>query len=284
MHKVTSVFTYISIFSALALQADPAQYAQFTSNVQSAEMLEFLSTVTLRGDEKVVDFGCRSGKFTLWCAPQLPNGKVLAVDHDPAMLAYLQTQLKEQNLGNIICTHYSQTCLGFYKNQFDIIGSFAYLHWIGDYESTFKLMHQMLKPGGKLLLRIGVSDEVGRKIPFQCHVETIAQRECWKHYFTNLKSPWYQPLDIATAKNLLESAGFNLIRIAYMYRTATFATTQDLAQWILTWDPHAAYLPANQALSYATQIAERFDVTCLHDAQGNIILERPALEIEAQKA
>lgn len=284
MNKTISLLAGISILSTLALQADPAQYAQFTSTVQAIETTEFLNKITLRGDEKVIDFGCRTGKFALWCASQLPKGKVLAVDHDPAMLAYLQTQLKKNNLHNTICIPFSTCSLGLYKNQFDLIGSFAYLHWVGNYESTFALMNQVLKPGGKLIMRIGVSDQVGRKVPFQCHVDTIANRDCWKKYFTALPNPWYHPLDMQTAQDLLTAAGFNLINISYAYRTTTFATTQDLAQWILTWDPHAAYLSNDLALSYASQIAERYDAVCPHDAQGNIILERPALEIEAQKA
>jgi len=284
MYKAAYLLAALSVTTSLYPATDPAHYDQNTAPVQFVETMEALKAVTLRGDEKVLDFGCRSGKATLWFAQQLPNGKVLALDYDQAMLGYTQAQLKAHNLKNCICLQYSPSALAFYKNTFDYITSFAYLHWIGNYESTFPALYMALKAGGKIIMRVGVSDKIGRKIPFQCHVDAVASRNRWKNYFIKLLKPWYHPLDIETAQKILDATGFTTTRITYVQHMATFATTEELANWILTWSPHAHELPAGLALQFATEVAERYDASCPHDYRGYILLERPALEIEAQKS
>lgn len=268
MKRSTFLFALLNITRACAA---PADYDQLTSAIQ------------LQGNEKVLDYGCRSGKVTFWFAYQLPQGKVLAVDHDQALLSFTQQEAKKQNLRNVVCLNNNPQTLSLYKNTFDYISSTAYLHWVGNYESHLNLMHQLLKPNGKIVLRIGVSDEVGRTVPFHTHINQIASRARWQPYFSQMPGQWYFPLDFESAQNLLEQAGFAINSIAYISNTATFASTDDLTNWILTWIPHAKYLSTDLAYSFASQIAERFDSVCMHDEQGNIVLELPCIEIIAQK-
>lgn len=283
MKKIISALMCLGISNFLHANIDPLAYDENTSQIQFAQSMDLLSTITLQGNEKILNFGCRSGKQTIWLAQQLPKGKVLAIDHDAAMLSFTQKQVQTNKLSNVLCLQYPPTNLNFYQNQFDYVCSFAYLHWIGNYQSNFELMYRSLKPNGTALMQIGISDDVGRTVPFQCHIDAIASRARWKEYFTNLSSSWYYPLDLETAEALLQEIGFTSVSGTYVKQIATFATTEDLAHWILTWSPHAAQLPHDLALYFATEVAERYDATCTHNEQGAIILERPALEIRAEK-
>ncbi len=271
------------ILTSISTHCSPADYNQYTTAVQYNETLSLVSQLQLSGTERILDYGCRSGKISLWLSQQLPHGKVLAADHDQDMLLFAQKQIKDQGIQNTLFIPLNETSLSIYKNTFDYITSTAYLHWVGEYERHFSLMHELLKHGGKIVLRIGVSDKVGRNVPFQRHVDAIAARPRWANYFGTMPQPWYHPLDLASAQNILETAGFTLISISYVQRTTTFATTDELAHWILTWVPHAKYIPQDLTFSFACQVAERFDTVAPHDSFGNIILERPALEIIAQK-
>lgn len=280
--SIRTLFLIVSITSMAALSS-PAEYHQFTQSVQYAEATSFFASLALQGNEKVLHFGCRSGNISLWLAQQLPEGKVLAVDYDQSMLSFLKEASTAQNLKNIVCLKYDSLPFLLFEDAFDYIISSSYLHWIGNYESTFALMYESLKPGGELFLRIGVSDEVGRTVPFHSHIEAVANCGRWQAHFQELGGQWYFPLDLAIAQEMLSNAGFSVTSISLAQNNALFASTDELTDWILTWIPHAKYLSPELGYSFASQIAERYDAVCAHDEQGNIILERSALEIVAQK-
>ena len=57
------------------------------SGPQAAWAERVLDRLALRGDETVLDAGCGSGRVTRMLLERLPNGRVVAVDCAPSMVA-----------------------------------------------------------------------------------------------------------------------------------------------------------------------------------------------------
>lgn len=73
-----AVFLFSLCFSTklLADSWNGADYAQ-NSSVQVAHAERFLSNLSLRGDEKILDIGCGDGKITALLSKQVPQGFVI---------------------------------------------------------------------------------------------------------------------------------------------------------------------------------------------------------------
>src|SRR5712691_4444367 len=135
-----------------------------------------LERLELSGDEVVLDAGCGSGRVTAQLLERLPRGHVIAADSSPAMLdearstlsacadrvTFLQTDLLD------IDTNLQQLV--------DVVFSTAAFHWIADHPRLFKALHNVLKPGGRLIAQCGgghnlqgfmhATDEVVVRAPF----------------------------------------------------------------------------------------------------------------------
>lgn len=62
---------------------------------------DVVASLGLKGSETLVDLGAGSGYFTFRFAGALPQGKVVAVDIDPAMLEHMRRRSEASGIGNI---------------------------------------------------------------------------------------------------------------------------------------------------------------------------------------
>ncbi|MFK7863618.1 MAG: class I SAM-dependent methyltransferase [Pseudohongiellaceae bacterium] len=62
---------------------------------------EVVENMNLAGDDVVADIGAGSGYFSFRIAKKVPEGKVLAVDIQPEMLAFIEEQKEEDGVSNI---------------------------------------------------------------------------------------------------------------------------------------------------------------------------------------
>jgi FkbM family methyltransferase len=59
----------------------------------------------LRPTDTVVDIGGNIGLFALWAAPQVPQGRVLSIEPNPAAFACLQLNIERNALANVTSVH-----------------------------------------------------------------------------------------------------------------------------------------------------------------------------------
>src|SRR5215813_7304964 len=96
-----------------------------------------LDWLELRGDERVLDAGCGSGRVTEQLLERLPAGRVVALDASQAMVEQARQRLAR--FGDRVEFVVSDLAAGIpIQGQVDAILSTATLHWIADHDAVFR--------------------------------------------------------------------------------------------------------------------------------------------------
>jgi len=122
------------------------------SDPQLAMARDVIDRLDLRGDERVLDAGCGTGRVTAVLAERVPNGTVIAVDGSAKMV--------EQTRKRGITAFTADLAELTLDAPVDAILSTATFHWIKDHERLFARMYDALRPGGKLSAQCGGAGNV----------------------------------------------------------------------------------------------------------------------------
>ena len=120
------------------------------SDPQLAMAQDVMDRLDLRGDERVLDAGCGTGRVTEELLARVPNGTLIAVDGSQAMV----DQTRER-LGDRVEAFAVDLVELEVTKRFDAILSTATFHWIADHERLFARLAAALRPGGKLVAQCG---------------------------------------------------------------------------------------------------------------------------------
>jgi trans-aconitate 2-methyltransferase len=159
---------------------------------------EVLDRLELRGDERVLDAGCGTGRVTAALLERLPRGEVVAVDGSPAMVAEARERLGPR--ADVRVADLTELEL---EAPVDAILSTATFHWIADHDRLFERMHAVLKPGGRLVAQCGGEGNVAT---VQAAIDRVAEPA-----LTGWGGPWNFASPAATAARL-ERLGFTEVR------------------------------------------------------------------------
>jgi trans-aconitate 2-methyltransferase len=113
-----------------------------------------LDRLPLRGDERVLDAGCGSGRVTEQLAERLARGRVVALDGSASMVEAARERLAR--FGDRI--EYVVADLGAplpLTEPVDSILSTATFHWVPDHDALFANLAAVLRPGGRLVAQCG---------------------------------------------------------------------------------------------------------------------------------
>jgi ubiquinone/menaquinone biosynthesis C-methylase UbiE len=116
---------------------------------------EVLLAGLVKEGQTALDLGCGPGYFTLGMAKLVgPNGKVIAVDFQPEMLARVRASATRAGLLERIVLHQSTfDSIGLAETgKIDFAMSFWMLHEVGDQAAFLKQVVEMMRPGGKYLV------------------------------------------------------------------------------------------------------------------------------------
>jgi trans-aconitate 2-methyltransferase len=111
---------------------------------------DVLDRLELRGDERVLDAGCGTGRVTAALLERLPRGHVVAVDGSPAMVGEAKARL-----GPGVEAFVADLTELELETPVDAILSTATFHWIADHERLFARLYAALTPGGRLVAQCG---------------------------------------------------------------------------------------------------------------------------------
>src|SRR5262245_20541600 len=131
---------------------DARGYAEI-SGLQRAMTSEVLSRLELRGDERILDLGCRNGRVTAEIAGRVGRGSVLGLDASSEMIAYAFKQYPRNAHANLDFRVGDARELPFH-GEFDLVVSFNALHWVPEQERALRSISASLKPGGMARLRL----------------------------------------------------------------------------------------------------------------------------------
>jgi trans-aconitate 2-methyltransferase len=118
-----------------------------------------LDWLPLRGDERVLDAGCGSGRVTEQLLGRLPEGRVVALDASAAMIDQARERLA--GFGDRVEYLVADLAQGIpIDGSVDAILSTATLHWILDHDAVFGGFAGVLRPGGWLAAQAGAPGNV----------------------------------------------------------------------------------------------------------------------------
>jgi trans-aconitate 2-methyltransferase len=106
----------------------------------------------LRGDERVLDAGCGTGKVTAMLRARLPRGEVVAIDGSASMVALARERLGEDRVEYLVAD--LQRGLPV-EPPVDAVLSTATFHWIPDHEALFANLAAVMQPGAQLVAQCG---------------------------------------------------------------------------------------------------------------------------------
>jgi trans-aconitate 2-methyltransferase len=158
---------------------------------------EVLDRLELRGDERVLDAGCGTGRVTAALVERLPRGHVIAVDGSPSMV-----EQARERLGPGVEVFVADLLELQLDEPVDAILSTATFHWIGDHDRLFEGLFAALRPGGRIVAQCGGAGNVAT---VQAAIDTVAEPalEGWP-------GPWnFQSPEQTAAR--LERIGFTEI-------------------------------------------------------------------------
>jgi trans-aconitate 2-methyltransferase len=113
-----------------------------------------LARLPLRGDERVLDAGCGTGRDTEGLLDLLPEGRVVAVDGSVRMLDQLRQRLAGR-LDRVEVVHADLTKPLPFDGEVDAVFSVAAFHWIEDHAALFAALAARMRTGARLVTECG---------------------------------------------------------------------------------------------------------------------------------
>ena len=165
---------------------------------QEAMGRDVLDRLDLRGDERVLDAGCGTGRVTAALLERLPRGEVVAVDGSPAMIEAARERLGDA--AELLVADLLELEL----DPVDAILSTATFHWIADHDRLFARLRELLRPGGRLVAQCGAAGNVAE---LEAAARRVGEREPYAAALGGWPGPWNFPSTTETAERL-RAAGF----------------------------------------------------------------------------
>jgi trans-aconitate 2-methyltransferase len=225
-----------------------------------------LGRLGLRGDETVLDAGCGSGRTTALVIEQLPDGRVVAVDGSPSMVAGVREVLRPQDTA--IVSDLTKLEL---DEPVDAIFSTAVFHWVLDHDALFARMRAAIREGGRFAAQCGGEGNIDA---FRVAAEEVAKREPYAAELGDFPKLWNYAGPEETEARLRE-AGFADVRCW-------------LEPWPIEPPEPAAYVKSVCLGPYVEKLSEHLQDPYVADVLATqaepLVLDYVRLNIEATAA
>ena len=121
-------------------------------------MLELTSNA-VAGATRVLEVAAGTGLVTTVIAGVARE--VVATDYSDAMVALLESRVRDRSLSNVTCERGDIYALSYEPASFDAVVAANVLHLVPDFEGAVAALRRVLRPGGKLV------------VPTFCHDQTL---------------------------------------------------------------------------------------------------------------
>lgn len=238
------------------------------SEPQLAWGLTVLERLSLRGDERVLDAGCGTGRVTAEMLARLPAGEVVAVDASAAMVEHARETLGSRAQviqADLLDLHLDEPV--------DAVFSTATFHWILDHARLFERLHALLRPGGRLVAQCGGEGNIAN---FLAAAERVGSAPPYAEHLAGMTQEW-RFASPATTSGLLKRAGFERVRCWLSDGTVVPPDPPAFIRAAGPGGPHLAQLPERLRQPFLTDLVRELgDPTVLDYRRLNIEARRPA--------
>ncbi len=167
------------------------------------KVVERVGRLPLRGDERVMDAGCGTGRVTAELLKLLPRGQVVGVDLSANMLGQARETLAARFGDQVSFVNADLQRLPF-RDAFDGVFSTATFHWAKDHRQLFASIQAAMRAGGWLVAQCGGAGNLDH---VRNRVRTLEATPRYAQFFENWVEPWEYADDTTTAERL-RKAGF----------------------------------------------------------------------------
>jgi trans-aconitate 2-methyltransferase len=256
---------------------DPSDY-QKSSSAQYNWAMALIADLLLDGDERILDIGCGDGRITAHLAGLVHSGCVRGIDLSPEMISFAARKYADHP--NLSFQVGDASDLKF-AEQFDLVVSFACLHWVKDHLSVLKSVQQSLVPGGRFLMQCGGRGNAARILDL---TGEVIKSPPWKEYFSGFSFPYhfYGPQEYTT---WLAEAGLRPLRAELVAKDMIHQGQEGLEGIIRnTWLPYTERLPVHLRDEFVSEIAGRYLERYPLDEKGQAHVQMMRLEVEAKSS
>lgn len=107
----------------------------------------------LRPDSRVLDVGCGPGTITVDLATRVPDGEVVGIEPDDAVLAGARADAERRGVRNAVFTTGDVYALDHPDGAFDIVHAHQVLQHLSDPVAALREMRRVCAPGGNVAAR-----------------------------------------------------------------------------------------------------------------------------------
>jgi trans-aconitate 2-methyltransferase len=256
---------------------DPDDYHRHSS-AQECIAEDVISGLKVEGNEFILDIGCGDGKVTSKLASLVPQGRVLGIDSSKKMIDFCRKKFPTSNYTNLEFEHLNALDMKFESN-FDLVTSFACLHWVKDHLAVLRNIKRSLKPGGKLLLQCA-----GRRIgnDLTAAGRDVIRSDKWKKYFREFSNPYgmYSPDEY---HDCLALTGLEELKVELTVEEMILPGKAGLEGFIrTTWLPITESVTEEHRWQLIREISERYIEN--HPLRDNLaIVNMSVLLVEARR-
>ena len=199
--------------------------------------VKVLGRLELRGNERVLDAGCGTGRLTALLLDRVPAGFVIGLDRSGNMLEQAAAFLHGRRFATVRAS-LPDLPLG---SSIDVVFSTATFHWVLDHAALYASIHRVLRPGGRLAAQCGGGPNIAR---LHARAEALMASAPFAASFDRFTPHWHFAGAETTASRLAAS-GFTEID-AWIEEApvllADAATYHDYLTTVILRG-HVAYLP-----------------------------------------
>jgi trans-aconitate 2-methyltransferase len=227
---------------------------------------EVLDRLDLRGDERVLDAGCGTGRVTAALLERLPRGEVVAVDGSPAMVEAIR-----RRLGDAVDARVADLTELELERPVDAVLSTATLHWIADHDRVYARLHDALVPGGRLVVQCGGEGNIAG---VRRAIDAVASREPFAAALGGWAGPWHFASPRETAERL-RRLGYADV---WTWPQHVDVRPDDPHEYLATivLGSHLERLPAGQRDTFAAAVLDAMDEPVVDYVRLNVLARRRA--------
>ena len=215
-------------FSRAAPNYDQASHVQQRVGEQMLALLQAQPGPV----ERALDIGCGTAALTLALTPHARC--ITALDLAPGMLQVARSNDRQRRLAAFVCGDAER--LPFAPGQFDLVFSSFTLQWCEDLTTALTEIHQVLRPGGRLLLSLPVENTLRE-------LRLSWQRAEQRYQHVN------QFLSRAQVREHVERSGFHLLQWQGKLGVAFYDNVRSLTRELKTLGAHQVVSNRNRALT-----------------------------------
>lgn len=197
------------------------------------------------GKEKILDIGCGNGFVTAAIARKVPDGSVIGLDSSRSMIEAAKVKFAGANLSFI---HRDARKLEF-DNEFDLITSFACLHWISDQVAVLKGIEKSLKQNGQAILMYYPKSDI-----LWVALDILMRKKKWRKYFSGFVDT-YCFFDASDYSGFVGETNLNIVTIKSISVKFPNHTREEFEKVLSSCLPHMGVLPKGERHAFISELS-----------------------------